>query len=171
MNDNEKILEMVKELNENINSTSLSIPLLNEFEIIETDHPNIIFIAKNPDNFMEQFIKDKELQGDYDSHLNNVIKETIEEMKKNDFLSPEKNLLWYKNINDIKVYVQNNIINNVIIKQMNAYIVDKNNMFYQITVSTPPITLDNKMSVEQDNNLNESLFNMLSEIITNIKEN
>lgn len=172
MTDTGKALEIVKEINNN-DSIDLSIPLLDGFELQEIDHPNVIFIATNKDHFMEQFIKDSILKEDedYESHLKNVIKDTKEEMKKNNFLLPEKNLLFYKDINKYKVYVQNNILNNIIVKQMNAYILDSNNMFYQITISTPPISLEEKMTVTQDNNLNNSLFEMLKEVVTNIKEN
>ncbi len=173
MSNIDKAMEMVKELNNNIEKTNISIPLLEGFEIQNTDIPNIIFIAKNKDNFTEQFIKDNQLEEneDYNSHVNKVVKDTEKEMKKNNFLSPEKNILFYKNINNYKTYIQNNIFDNIIVKQLNAYILDSNNVFYQITVSTPPISLDKKMSVTIDNNLNESLYNMLSQIVTNIKEN
>ena len=78
-------------------------------------------------------------------------------------------LLFYKSIDKYKIYIQNNILDNIIVKQMNTYLVDANNVFYQISFITPPILLDPSMTIKQDTNLNESLFEMMKTIVTNIK--
>lgn len=170
MNNQEKAIKIAEELN-NDNYTELSIPILGGFTIEKTDHPNIVFIAKNKDNFMEQFLRDTKLEENekFDTHLQHVLIETKNAMKENNIKNPEKNLLFYKTIGKYKLYIQNNILDNIIVKQMNTYLVDSNNVFYQISIITPPMLLDPPMTIKQDTNLNESLFEMMKTIVTNIK--
>ena len=171
MTENEKD-KLIKDIFDITKKNLLLVPILNNYEVIKNDNNDaIIFTAKAKDNSIQQFLCDGVIKEDetLDKRIEKVIKETEEKMKKNGFLNPQMDFLSTFNTKLFKfrLYLQDMIKGDKIIRQVNAYFVEpNNNYFYEICLSAPPMSL--KVANEA---VMKNLITMLTIILQNIKYN
>lgn len=93
-------------------------------------------------------------------------------MTKNNFFNPTDNLIFNEEYNTtilkFKIYLQNNIKDNRLVKQVNAYFLEpEENYVYQISIITP--TFDKNISKENDDKITNDITLLLKDILDNIK--
>ena len=166
---NDKINDLVAKLNENEFLSNVKVPILDGFTQIQ--NPNTLFTATNEDNYIEQFLSDGIINEDLDTHINNVIEDTKSAMKEAGIEEVDNSIKFLKNYKnnyfDFKVYTQDIILNNRIIRQFNVYFIDKDtNAFYQVSLSTGPYELDKKQYVQEDlsSNMIMTINNLMDHI-------
>lgn len=167
------IIDFAKELNEQIFLYNIDVPILDGFDLIK--YEGSIFTAKSKNNFIEQFLSDGKLKENetFEDHLNKTIEDTVTAMKKANLKDPDNNIIpLYDYKNDYfnyKVFLQDNIIDNKLTRQLNAYFLDPNtNAFYEIILSTCPYQSETfKQNNEAiTNNLKETLNSILDLVKT-----
>lgn len=174
-NDLDKMIKLAEKLNKNIHRMKLQIPIPSNFKITENNNnQNCIFIAKSDKDYIETYLEDKKLDNSesFDERLNKIISSTIAEMSKNNFLNPNENLKFKEEHNTsilkFKVYLQNNIKDNKLVKQVNAYFLEPEEQYvYQISIMTP--TLDKNITKENDDKITNDITLLLKDILNNIK--
>lgn len=167
---NNEINNFVAKLNENDFLNNVQVPILDGFTPIE--NPNTLFTATNKDNYLEQFLTDGIINEDIDTHINSVIEDTKKSMKEAGIEEVENSINFLKNYKnnffDFKVYTQDIILNNRIIRQFNIYFIDNDtNAFYQVSLSTGPYELSKKQYVQQELSANmiATINNLMDYII------
>lgn len=161
-------IDFVKELNKNEFMNNIQVPILDGFNVIPSEET--LFTAVNNESFMEQFILEGKLDNNetFDDRLAKVIAETKEAMKGANLVDVDNNLIFHKDYSnnglDFKVYIQNNIINEKIIKQYNIYFVDnKSLVFYEVTFSSCPYGINDNLD-EIASNMEKTIDNIMNKI-------
>ena len=169
MENNKKEIILGKILN-NLHKATLKIPILEGYEQIKTK-TNALIVAVSKDNSVMQYIEDGKLdeQETFENRLNKVINETEKSIKENGLR--EKPLIFIKNLSSdiltFKLYQQDNIVGNTIIRQINAYFIEpESKYFYEISLSAPPIER-NKIN----DYITENIIERIKEILLNITYN
>ena len=165
----DKINEFVKELNQNEFLKNIKVPILDGFTII--DNPNTLFTAVNEDNFIEQFLTDGIIEEDFETHIKRVIEDTKKTMKEANLENIENSIVFLKNYKnkhfDFKVYTQDNIFNNHIMRQFNIYFIDQDtNAFFQVSLSSSPYKIEKKEYVTED--LTSNMIMTVNNLMDNI---
>lgn len=186
MDRKEQAIKLAKNLNNKLEASIMNVPVLEGFNIMKnTTSENIVFAAISENHYIEQLIADAHLKEDetLDSKVEESIKTTEEYMAKAKLSQSTKNFIFLKEYNGtfkFKIYIQDYIINNPTpraIRQINAYFVEPQyNKFYQLSLSTAPITIPSetykpgKIDLESDL-ITKDLVEMMDVIISNIKYN
>lgn len=165
--ENEELLEAVLK---DLHKSTLAIPVLEEYKVIEEDS-DAIFIAVSPDNSVEQYLEDGQLEENetFDQRLKKVLEETKESMKSYGLL--EKDFVYLGEIKnppfDFRLFLQDNIKDGMIVRQINAYFIEpESRYFYEITLSAPQMVLETVNEFVLKN-----LYDRMRFIVTNIKYN
>lgn len=169
------LVNMASRMNAKLEADILDVPVIEHFKLQDILHPNIIFAAVSDEDYIEQFVFDSILPKDLtlEEKINQVISDTIAEMKKNNLKYPNDNLYFYrihKSVFDYRVYIQNYIkeVDNsiILIKQFNVYFMEpKNRYFYQLSLSSCPVDY----TTTNHRKLEEQLYSILVKIMDNIR--
>lgn len=139
--------KMTRMMNYRQHAEQLSIPILEGFQMQETDNlPTVLFAQNN--NYIEQIVSDGHLEGDsFDDRINSVIEKTKNLMKVNGCENTDNSFYYYKDYSNgvfnFKLYMCDIIRSKgnekIILKQLNAFFVEPNmNDFYQISIMGGP---------------------------------
>lgn len=165
--ENEKLLNTVLQ---DLHKSTLAIPVLKEYKVLN-EKTGALLVAKSEDNSVEQYLEDGQLEENetFKDRLKKVLKETKQSMKKYGF--EEKDLKYIETFKGklfkYELYLQDNIKNNIIVRQINAYFVEpESRYFYEITLSAPamPLSMVNE-------NVTDNIYARLKVILTNVKYN
>lgn len=173
-------LKFVERLNEASFLQNILVPILDGFTEIKAE--GMVFLAKSKENYLEQLLTEGFLSSNetFDDRLKKVLDETINSMKSANCDNPEKNLKFiedYENENfKYKVYLQDIIVNNKIVRQLNAYFLDEEtNVFYEIALSTCPFDLNSNVILLdfnlEDDEITKNLYNSFKLLLDLIKHN
>lgn len=166
--ENEKLLdEIIKELHR----STLAIPVLSEYKLIDEDLENALFIAVSPDQSIEQYLEDGQLEDDetFERRLNKVIQETQKSMVSNGLTNKELVYLGTIKNNpfEFKLFLQDNIKDNKYVRQINAYFIEpESRFFYEITLAAPPLDKEHANEFVVKN-----LYDRMRFITMNVKYN
>ena len=161
----DKAISLAKNMNTLINFNRLSIPLLDDFILVQknlTDpNNNVIFVAvKN--NTLEQFLGDGALKENesFNERLEQVINQMKEEVKGNELYEGNNDfLIYYKNYEndffDFRIFAQDILTgtkdNLNFIRQLSAFFLEpQTNEFYQITMAAGQYVKSNKFKLLKD---------------------
>jgi len=166
---NNKINTFVNELNKTEFLKNIKVPILDGFTVI--DNPNTVFTAVNEDNYIEQFLTDGVIKEEFETHIKNVIEDTKNTMREAELEDVDKSINYVKdyknNYFDFKVYTQDNILNNNLIRQFNIYFMDSDtNAFFQVSLSSAPFVIEKKDYVQED--LTSSMLMTINNLMDHI---
>ena len=175
MSDKDEIIRNIAaDLNTYLDADILDVPIIDHFKVQEGFSPNIMFVAVSDDDYIEQLVFDSVLPEEMtvEQKIDQVITDTIQEMKNNELNNPEENLFYYKDhkaLFDYKVYVQNFVKDiedsTILIKQFNVYFMEpKTRNFYQLSLSSGPMDYN---TVDQKE-LEKQLYFILEKILDDI---
>lgn len=143
---NDKIMSFVKDLNDLSFLSNVNVPVLDGFKVVP--NKGTLFTAVSDDNYIEQFMTDGVLDygESFESHVEKVINDTKNFMKDASMSGVNESFIFLKDYTtlkyDFKIYIQDNILNEKIIRQFNIYFIDKNTRaFYEITFSSRAYSL------------------------------
>ena len=161
----EEIIELTRDIDYKLHAQGLNIPLLEGFQVLESDDPQIVLLAEK-DGFLEQITSDGYMEeGTFDSRIELVIKTTKQFMKDTGCERVDEAFRFYKETKNnsftFRTYVCDMIIpindDKIVQRQFISYFFDPViNDFYQITVSSNPTTMPpkdivlDKIDVEND---------------------
>lgn len=183
MNDNnmDKIISMAKIMNFREHANQLRIPLLKDFNVIQDDSPQTIFIAEK-DGYLEQITTDGYIEETIDERIDVIINNTKDYMLNSGCIDIDKSFKYYKdytnNIFNYKIYVCDLIVpaNDEIkvVRQFNAYFIEeKMHDFYQVSISSAPMDYPNNnlkvdmIDIENDP-ITKELYNKLIAVLNNL---
>jgi hypothetical protein len=168
------LMNIATDLNTYLEADILDVPIIDHFKVQEGFSPNIMFVAVSDDDYIEQLVFDSVLPTDIsvEEKINQVIADTINEMKNNGLINPEDNLYFYKDhksLFDYKIYIQNFVKDiedsTILIKQFNVYFIEPNTRnFYQLSLSSGPVDYN---TVDQKE-LEKQLYFILEKILDDI---
>ena len=168
------LMNIATDLNTYLEADILDVPIIDHFKVQEGFSPNIMFVAVSDDDYIEQLVFDSVLPTDIsvEEKINQVIADTINEMKNNGLINPEDNLYFYKDhksLFDYKIYIQNFVKDiedsAILIKQFNVYFIEPNTRnFYQLSLSSGPMDYN---TVDQKE-LEKQLYYILEKILDDI---
>lgn len=161
----ENIIELTRDIDYKLHAQGLNIPLLDGFQVLESDDAKIILLAEK-DGYIEQITSDGYLEeGTFDKRIDAVINSTKQFMIESGCENVDNAFRFYKESNNnsltFKTYVCDVIIpidgEKLYQRQFISYFFDPIiNDFYQITISSGPssmppkdIILD-KIDIEND---------------------
>ena len=172
----------IKENNSRVTRDEISVtfPIIDGFSLKDTPNRQTIFIAVNNSNMIEQVVRDGKLEE------NETLEQRVELILRNGkkFLEQQgiknNDAMFYKNIStpicDSKVYVHDYIVNGKIMREVSAYIVDREDReVYQISISEGNLNIErdgliiDKVDDENDNNF-KKLFDILQIVLFDIKK-
>lgn len=168
---NENIERMVKELNKSSHRKDLFVPIIDNFEKIESTN-DVVFMAKSKDNFTEILFEDKKISSieNLTDRISALVNESKHDLRKNN-VQVDVAKLKILNVNNIDyyLYIQKASINNKTNMQINAYFLEpKNRVIYQLSILSP--TYDNSMFIDKyEMNLTMKLISIIETVINNIK--
>lgn len=177
-------IDMARLMNYGLHAEQLAIPLLNNFNVMQSNNPHIVFMS-SVEAFVYQVVSDGPLSAGetFDDRINLVVKNTTDYMKQQNMDNVDKSFFFYKNYkNDtfsFEIYVQDLILmidnEKKVIRQFNAYFLEpKFNDFYQITISAGPFSMPTQMLklgiVDLTNDqITQILDNMMNNVLNNFK--
>lgn len=165
------LMNFIDDLNDKKFLRDVKVPVLDGFRIVPNE--GTLFTAVSDDNYVEQFMTDGILDfGEtFDKHVDKVIKDTKQFMRDASMIDVDESFIFCKNYStlkyDFKIYIQDNILNDKIIRQFNIYFIDKNtHAFYEITFSSRPYHLSELDYLNNDvtSNMLTTVNNMLDYI-------
>lgn len=169
MNDEEKEI-LLNDILDNLHKSTLAIPVPDGYKIQE-DSMGAIFTAKSDDNSFMQYLEDGQLDDDetFEARLKKVINETEKSIVESGFRNNE--LKFLKDIDtelfNFKLYLQDNVVGNVLIRQVNAYFIEpESRYFYEICLAAPPIDKS-----DTNDNITKNILYRLEYVLNNIKYN
>ena len=168
---NNKVDEFVKNLNKNSFLQDIKVPVLDGFNFV--NNPNTVFTAVNDKFYMEQFLTDGIIEENFEEHLNKVLEDTKNTMKESKLEDVDNSINFledYKNdYFTFKVYTQDAILDNKIIRQFNMFFMDKDTKaFFQVSLSAPPYDIKEKNFVNGE--LTTNMTNTIHGLMDNIKK-
>lgn len=177
-------VDMARFMNYGSHAEQLAIPLLNNFNVIKSENPQVVFVS-SAEAFVYQVVSDGPLRSEetFDDRVNLVVRNTKEYMKQQNMDDVDKSFFFYKDYkNDtfgFKVYVQDLILTmdnqKKVVRQLNAYFVEPRfNDFYQVTVSAGPFSMPTQMlklgTVDLENDqITKILDTMMDNVLNNLK--
>lgn len=175
----EEIIGITRDIDYQLHAQGLNIPLLEGFQVLESDDAQIILLAEK-DGFTEQFTSDGYMEeGTFDQRVEVVIESTKQFMRDAGCERVDEAFRFYKETSNnsftYRTYVCDMIIpindEKIVQRQFISYFYDPViNDFYQITVSSSPATMPPKdivlEKVDIDNDKVTSLLNKYMDEIT-----
>ena len=171
----ERMMNIVKDLNTHLEADILDVPIIDHFKVQKFFNPNVMFVAVSDDGYIEQLVFDSTLPENLslDNKINQVINDTILEMKNVGLNNPDDNLYFYKEhkaLFDYKIYIQNFIKDiegsTILIKQFNVYFMEpKTRNFYQLSLSSCPVDYTTVNQKELEKQLYFILEKILNDIV------
>ena len=183
MNDNniDKIISMAKLMNLREHANQLRIPLLKDFNIIQDNSPQTIFVAEK-DGCLEQITTDGYIDESIDERIDLLINNTKDYMLNSGCIDTDKSFKYYKdytnNTFNYKIYVCDLIVpandGIKVVRQFNAYFIEeKMHDFYQVSISSTPMNYPNDIlkidmiDIENDS-VTKELYNKLIAVLNNL---
>lgn len=162
--------KLLNEILYKLHKTTLAVPILKEYEIQE-DSKGAIFIAKSKDNSVIQFLEDGKLTDNenFEERLNKVLVETEKSITDFGFRATQLKFIedYKSDLFNFKLYLQDNVVGNTLIRQINAYFIEpENKYFYEIILAAPPI---NKS--DENENITKNILHRLKVILKDVKYN
>ena len=140
--------------NYKLHAEQLSVPVLDDFHLVNDDNPQIIFTAMGH-GYIEQLVSDGHIEDDdFENRIDLVIKNVKEYMKANNFEDVDKSFIYYKDYDNgvfkFKLYFQDMIRNEgdnkKIMRTLYAFFVEPNfHDFYQFSLGTGQFDMPTKM--------------------------
>lgn len=167
----DKIVDFCNKLNEKSYLYKVNVPIADGFKVVP--NKDTLFTAVNDAGYIEQFLFDSIIgeQETFDSHLENVILKTKSSMKASSLDDVDKCFNFYNNytngIYDFKIYIQDNILDDRIIRQINAYFMDTDTRaFYEIAFSSCPYSIKdmNFINTELVSNMMMTVLDVLKNV-------
>ena len=148
----------------------LQIPILEGYQIVDIP-TRALFIARSNDNSTEQYIEEGRLKVDetFNERLENIIKTTENLFEKNNYQKQPLSFIKEYETDKLKfqLYMQDNIRDNTVIRQINAYFLEpQTNYLYQIVLSAPELNIE-----DLNDNVTKRIYYKLTTILDNIKYN
>lgn len=180
MQTDDKLLKMIKTLNNHLHASNIYVPILENFEL---EHlvkvPNCIFVAKNNNGFIEELFIEPliDLNESLENVINKIQNETTEYLASKNIKTNVNYFNDYKNDTfNFKIYVRNVFLDNKMIRKFDVFFLDnKCNDLYKLSLSNGPIILDNYIEQSELDKCGDiislNLLNMLKLILDNIKYN
>lgn len=180
MQTDDKLLKMIKTLNNHLHASNIYVPILENFELEHLAKvPNCIFVAKNNNGFIEELFIEPliDLNETLENKIDKIQSETTKYLESKNIKSTVNYFKDYKNGTfNFKIYVRTVFLDNKMIRKFDVFFLDdKYNDLYKLSLSNGPIKLDN--SIEQskldkcEDVISVNLCNMLKLILDNIKYN
>ena len=169
MNEEEKD-KLLNNILDDLHKATLAIPVLDGYEI-QDDSMGAIFIAKSKDNSVIQYLEDGKLEEgeEFEERLKKVLTETEKAITDTGFRATE--LKFIENFDTklfkYKLYLQDNVVGNVLIRQVNAYFIEpESRYFYEIILAAPPVNKE-----DENDNITNNILSRLKVILNNVKYN
>ena len=175
------ILQTVRDMNFQLHSQGLYMPILEDFQLLESDNAQTIIMAEK-DGCIEELVSDGYCEdGSFQKRIDDVILSTKNFMKESKCEEIDDSFRFYKDYDNgifqFKVYVCDMIIPikdaKIITRQFIAYFVEPvMKDFYQITISSAPVNMPpeeiilGKIDIENDKvtkQLNEYMDKVLQD--------
>ena len=147
------IIQMTRDLDYMLHAQGLDIPLLDGFQLLESDDPQIVLLATK-DDYIEQVTSDGYAEaGTFDKRIESVISTTKQFMKDSGCEDVDNCFRFYKETEkekfNFKTYVCDMIIpikgDKLLTRQFISYFYEPVIQdFYQITVSSAPVKMPSK---------------------------
>ena len=170
---NDQLMDFVSDLNEKNILSSVSVPILDGFQLIPNE--GTLFTAVSDENFIQQFLYDGILEDgeDFESRLDKVVEDTKKFMRESGLSDVEHNFHFFKKYKNsdfrFKIYIQDNILNEKIMRQFNIYFVDDDTReFFEVTFCCCPYSIDEEDYVRED--LTMSMISTINNLMDNIKK-
>ena len=174
-----EVVEMTRDMDYTLHAQGLEIPLLDGFQLLESDDPQIVLLATK-DEYIEQVTSDGYIEeGTFDKRIETVINTTKQFMLDSGCEKVDDSFRFYKDSDNeifkFKTYVCDMIIplkdEKIVTRQFISYFYEPVVQdFYQITVSSAPVKMPpeeiilDKIDIENDK-ITSKLNKYMDEII------
>lgn len=167
-------LRIINELNKNEYLSHVKVPILDGFEIVPNE--GTLFTAISKEKYIEQFLSEGVLfeTQSFEDRVQAVINTTKKSMTDNQMEDVEENLRFFKDLETddfhFKIYIQDNVCNHRIMRQLNAYFVDTDTKgFFEVTLCTCAYKLKEEKNV-LDGDVTNNLIRTFDELLKHIKK-